>query len=142
MEEAVAAIAAHLGIVNEDEINNMSIPFFNDVLAALGKRLNFESISNIYGNSFAKDSSKYVNDAFPLIKKKKKNGIVDTIKNLTIIKQKAPAEGQKTDGKEATPPPMFGGMVSWANDAFSVGSAAGMSFGTGNGTGTNNGKKE
>ena len=33
----------------------MSYVWFQSVLAALGKRINFESISNIYGNSFAKD---------------------------------------------------------------------------------------
>ena len=67
-------IAAHLGVVDEDQINNMSIPFFNDVLAALGRRLNFESISNLYGNSFCKNAQKYISEAHPLAKTSK-NGV-------------------------------------------------------------------
>ena len=46
----------------------MSYIWFNLVLEALGKRLNYESTSNIYGNSFAKDASKLVQQAYPLAK--------------------------------------------------------------------------
>lgn len=117
MEEAVAAVAAHLGVVDEEQINNMSIPFFNDVLGALGKKLNFESVSNIFGNSFAKDSSKIVNEAFPLAKKKKKNTMIETMKNVQIIKM-APAKKDENGNEAATPPPnLFGGMVDWADGA-------------------------
>lgn len=80
-------IAAHLGIVKEDEINEMSIPFFNDVLAALGRRLNYESISNLYGNSFCKDASKYIQEAYPLTKVNKLgSGLVDLFSKSTIVK--------------------------------------------------------
>lgn len=87
MDEAVAVIAAHLGIVNEEEINNMSIPFFNDVLAALGRRLNYESISNLYGNSLCKDASKYIQDANPLLKQKAiGNSFANIIGAAAIVK--------------------------------------------------------
>ena len=46
----------------------MAYIWFNKVLEALGKRLNYESISNLYGNSFAKDSAKLIQAANPLIK--------------------------------------------------------------------------
>ena len=46
----------------------MSYIWFNKVLEALGKRLNYESISNLYGNSFAKDAAKIIQAANPLIK--------------------------------------------------------------------------
>lgn len=73
MDDAVAVIAAHLGVVDEDAINNMSIEFFTNVLKALGKKLNYESISNLYGNSFAiKDAQKYITKAFPLSGEPKK----------------------------------------------------------------------
>lgn len=49
----------------------MSIPFFNDVLAALGKKLNYETVSNLYGNAFAKDAGQYISEAHPLIKHSK-----------------------------------------------------------------------
>ena len=68
MDEAAAAVAAHLGEVEEDKINNMSYVWFNLVLEALGKRLNYSSISNLYGNSFAKDAAKLVQQAYPLAK--------------------------------------------------------------------------
>ena len=46
----------------------MSYVWFNLVLEALGKRLNYSSISNLYGNSFAKDAAKLVQQAYPLSK--------------------------------------------------------------------------
>ena len=46
----------------------MAYIWFQSVLEALGKRINYESISNIYGNSFAKDSAKIVQAANPLLK--------------------------------------------------------------------------
>ena len=66
-------MAAHLGIVDENAINNMSYIFFQDVLEALGKRINFESISNMYGKTvFDKKGgqaiTKMIQDANPLTK--------------------------------------------------------------------------
>lgn len=46
----------------------MAYIWFNLVLEALGKRINFESISNLYGNSFAKEAGKIVTEANPLLK--------------------------------------------------------------------------
>lgn len=51
----------------------MAYIFFQDVLAALGKRLNFESISNLYGKTvFDKKGgdaiSKMIANANPLVK--------------------------------------------------------------------------
>lgn len=51
----------------------MSYIWFNQVLEALGKKLNYESISNIYGNSFCKDPQKIVVAANPLVKNAGKN---------------------------------------------------------------------
>ena len=65
----------------------MSIPFFNDVLTALGRRLNYESISNLYGNSFCKDASKYIQEANPLIKQKAiGNSFANIIGAAAVIK--------------------------------------------------------
>lgn len=94
MDEAVAAIAAHLGVIDEDQINNMSIPFFNSVLSALGRRLNYESVSNLYGNSFCKDSSKYVQEAYPLVRKSKINkAFAGILGAATIIKNDSSSHG-------------------------------------------------
>ena len=46
----------------------MSYVWFQSVLSALGKRLNYESISNLYGNSFAKDAATAIGAAYPLSK--------------------------------------------------------------------------
>lgn len=49
-------IAAHLGVIDEEQINEMSAVFFNDVLRELGYKLNFEAISHYAGNSFCEKS--------------------------------------------------------------------------------------
>ena len=46
----------------------MAYTWFTLVLEALGKRLNYESISNLLGNAFAKDAGKLVQSANPLVK--------------------------------------------------------------------------
>ena len=46
----------HLGTVNEEEINNMSYIFFEDVLAELGHKLTYDAIVNYAGNSFCEKS--------------------------------------------------------------------------------------
>ena len=68
----------------------MTYIWFQSVLEALGKKLNYESISNIYGNSFAKDAAKLVQAANPLIKENKTGNSAQTFMQmpgqLTIIK--------------------------------------------------------
>lgn len=49
-------IAAHLGVIDEDRINDMSAIFFDDVLRELGYKLNFEAVSHYAGNSFCEKS--------------------------------------------------------------------------------------
>lgn len=56
LERAVAMIAVHLGIADEEQINDMSYVFFDDVLRELGYKLHFEAISNYAGNSFCEKS--------------------------------------------------------------------------------------
>lgn len=109
MDEAVAVIAAHLGIVDEEQIDNMSIPFFNNVLVALGRRLNYDSISNLYGNSFCKDAGKYIAEANPLVKPRKvSKGFVDLLSKAVITKKTTKKETQEAINAS------LGGDVSWA----------------------------
>lgn len=61
----MAIIAVHLGIVNEDEINQMSYIFFEDVLRELGYRLNYEAVVNYAGNSFCEKSWKMIEESNP-----------------------------------------------------------------------------
>ena len=66
-------IAVYLGETNENKINEMSIPFFDIVLAALGKRVNYDAVVNYAGNAFAKDSWKMIQEANPMTKPKAMN---------------------------------------------------------------------
>ena len=117
MDEAAAAVAAHLGEVDEDKINNMAYIWFNLVLEALGKRLNYESISNLYGNSFAKDSAKIIQAANPLLKNggKQGGGIMSLTGKIKIVKSNHDEEA----GRKAVENML--GDLSWAGDLFGTG---------------------
>ena len=80
----------------------MSIPFFNSVLAALGKRVNYEAVVNYAGNSFAKDSWSMIQEANPMIKKpdRRQTSFVDFLN----------AEAMKKTKKKKNPV----GDISWA----------------------------
>ena len=49
-------IAAHLGVVDEERINDMSYVFFDDVLRESGYKLNYEAVANYAGNAFCEKS--------------------------------------------------------------------------------------
>ena len=69
----------------------MSYVWFHSVLDALGKRLNYESISNLYGNSFTKDSAKVIQAANPLMKQgagSSANPVLSLTGKMTIIESK------------------------------------------------------
>lgn len=89
----------------------MSIPFFNSVLSAIGRKLNYDSVSNLYGNSFCKDAGKYIQDAFPLSPVKKiSSGMVNMLSQATIIQM-------DTDNTEVATKELekqLGGDISWA----------------------------
>lgn len=56
----------------------MAYIFFQDVLAALGKKINFESISNLFGRTVfdkkgGQETNKIIQQANPLIKQSTKN---------------------------------------------------------------------
>jgi len=87
----------------------MTYIWFNQVLEALGKRINFESISNIYGNSFAKDSAKIVQASNPLVKNggKTNTGVMGLMGQIKIINSK-----NKDTSKQALQKQL--GDISWA----------------------------
>jgi len=60
-------IAAHLGVIDEEKINDMSYIFFEDVLTELGYKLNFEAIANYAGNSFVEKSWEMIQDSNPMM---------------------------------------------------------------------------
>jgi hypothetical protein len=88
----------------------MSYIFFQAVLDALGKKLNYESISNLYGNSFAKDAAKLIQAANPLLKQGTNPGnsaqtLMAMPSKMTIIE--GPEELTKAMGQKAL------GDMSW-----------------------------
>lgn len=89
----------------------MSCIWFNSVLEALGKRLNYESVSNLYGNSFAKDAGKAIQAANPLVKNggARSGGITDLIGKVKIIDMSSSPDAGKKALKDQL------GDVSWAD---------------------------
>lgn len=89
----MALIAVYLGETDESKIDGMSIPFFNNVLAALGKRVNYDAVVNYAGNSFAKDSWKLIQESNPMTKPKKMNSsFMDVLSKTTIVKANKPMD--------------------------------------------------
>ena len=74
MDAAVALIAAHLGVVDEEAINNMSMVFFDDVLEALGRRVMYEAVVNYAGNAFCEKSWDMIQENNPFIIAEGKDG--------------------------------------------------------------------
>lgn len=66
----------------------MSIVFFNSVLAALGKRVNYDAVVNFAGNSFAKDAWKTIQEANPLTKHKQRHAFADMFSEVKIKQAK------------------------------------------------------
>ena len=89
----------------------MTYIWFNLVLEALGKRINFESVSNLYGNAFAKDAGKIVPAANPLLKHggTSNAGIMGLMGKIQVIDAtKSSKEAQKRAEKKIL------GDTSWA----------------------------
>lgn len=89
----------------------MSIPFFHSVLSAIGRKLNYDSVSNLYGNSFCKDAGKYIQDAYPLMPVRKVgSGMINMLSQATIIK----SDNADTEVVAKEISKKLGGDVSWA----------------------------
>lgn len=88
LERGVALIATHLGIVDEEAINNMSLLFFESVLEELGKKLNYDAVSNYAGNSFCNKSWEMIQKAHPMNANPEKVGasaVASFFENANII---------------------------------------------------------
>lgn len=60
-------MATHLGVIDEEQINNMSYIFFEEVLEELGRKLNYDAIVNYAGNSFCEKSWDMIMDSNPML---------------------------------------------------------------------------
>ena len=59
-------MATHLGVIDEDKINNMSYVFFEEILEELGRKLNYDAVVNYAGNSFCEKSWEMIMDSNPM----------------------------------------------------------------------------
>lgn len=64
----MALIAAHLGIIDEGAILDMSFDWFNSVLEVLGEVVNYNAVVNYAGNSFCEKSWDMILDSNPMLK--------------------------------------------------------------------------
>ena len=62
----MAIIAVHLGVVEEEKIDNMSYVFFQKVLSGLGHKLIYDAVVNYAGNSFCEKSWETIMNNYPL----------------------------------------------------------------------------
>ena len=87
----------------------MAYIWFNAVLEALGKRLNYESVSNLYGNSFAKDAAKLIQSSNPLLKNggAQNSGIMGLTGQIKIVETNSKESAQNALKKQF-------GDISWA----------------------------
>lgn len=82
--------------LTEDIIDEMSLPFFDDVLEALGKRVTYDAVVNYAGNSFCEKSWEMISDNNPLssVDQKKKQGM-KLLEGLDMKKVKTVKRGEK-----------------------------------------------
>ena len=82
-------MAVHLGETDESKIDSMSNIFFEDVLAALGRKLNYDAIVNYAGNSYFEKSWEIITENNPMHIKKEvvdKTGIGSMIEQMNLGK--------------------------------------------------------
>lgn len=53
-------------MIDEEQIDNMSYLLFEDILEELGRKLNFEAISNYAGNGFVEKSWDMIMESNPM----------------------------------------------------------------------------
>ena len=58
-------MAAHLGVVDERQFDEMSYIFFEDVLEQFGHKLTYDAITNYAGNSFCEKSWEMITENNP-----------------------------------------------------------------------------
>lgn len=61
----MALLAAHLGVVDEGQLDGMSFVFFEDVLAELGHKLHYDAVINYAGNGFCEKSWDMIRECNP-----------------------------------------------------------------------------
>ena len=66
MERGLAVICTYTGFVPDEQLMEMTYVRYTNILSEIVKKLRYESISNLWGNSFAKDVNEVVDKYNPL----------------------------------------------------------------------------
>ena len=100
----MALIAAHMGVVSEDEIESMSFDWFQEVLAVLGEVVNFTAIANYAGNSFCEKSWDMIMDNNPMLKGQILNAADRALEAFFNTAEVKVVKGDGNNGKETGTP--------------------------------------
>lgn len=76
--------------MDEEQIDNMSLLFYESVLETLGRKLNYDAVVNYAGNSFCDKSWNMIQEAYPLTKNKGVFGNENALaflESATVIKR-------------------------------------------------------
>ena len=82
-------------MVNEEEIDNMSYLFFEDVLEALGHKLTYDAIVNYAGNSFCEKAWEMISEHNPLFADTDGRGKASTMNALASFFNSADIKTKK-----------------------------------------------
>ena len=101
-------VATYLGVVDEDQINDMSYVFFENILTELGYRLTYDAVVNYAGNSFCEKSWDMILEHNPFnvngqngSKNKALNALADFFGSADVqIKKGGKRKGAKGNGKD------------------------------------------
>ena len=88
-------------MVDEEQINNMSWVFFEDILEELGRKLNYDAVVNYAGNSFCEKSWDMIMDSNPMMlneKGKSRRGDQTLANFLGGARMATPADLEKMKG--------------------------------------------
>lgn len=58
----------HLGVADEEQINNMSYVLFEHILERLGQKMMYDAVVNYAGNSFCEKSWELIMENYPMTK--------------------------------------------------------------------------
>lgn len=100
-------VATYLGVVDEEQINNMSYVFFENILTELGYRLTYDAVVNYAGNSFCESSWDMILEHNPFnvgeqngMNNKAMNALADFFGSADVqIKPSRKIKGAKGNGK-------------------------------------------
>lgn len=94
-------MATYLGVIDENQINEMSYVFFESILTELGHKLTYDAVVNYAGNSFAKDSWDLISRHNPLSLEPDGGVMSDFAKFLNSVDIRVVRPGGKEEnGKE------------------------------------------